>query len=315
MTDDEKEAALHMSIPSYGKIYHIGHRYLTNLLVGNVVVDEKMDGSQFSAMRIDDQIFLRSHGATIYPETAPKLFKDAVDYIMSIRWELNNGWIYRGEVLCKPRHNTLTYDRVPRHNLIIFDIETAKGEHYLDPVAREHEAARLDLETVPVIYTGALTNIQQFMEILEKPSFLGGTKPEGIVIKNYNQYGVDGKVLMGKYVREEFKEIHQGAWKGANPSKKDVIQLMISAYGTPQRYDKSIQHMRDAGKLVDAPQDIGPLIKEFQKDLIEECSAEIKDKLYEFSLPQILRGASGALAMHYKTRLAEKQFSSEVKAA
>jgi len=296
-------------VSSYPKVYSLGHRYLENLLKGTVIVEEKVDGSQFSFGKQGEQLFFKSRGAIVYPETAQKLFKAAVNYIVSIKYLLKDGWTYRGEVLHAPRHNTLTYSRVPRHNIVIFDIETDNGQNFLPPDFKDKAASYLDLETVPMFYKGYITHIDQLEMFLTQESFLGGCKIEGIVIKNYEQFGEDSKVLMGKWVREEFKEIHQGAWKAANPSKNDVIDVMTKIYKSEARWEKSIQHLRDAGQLQDAPQDIGLLIKEFQKDLLEECEAEIKDKLFEYALPKILRGASAGIAEFYKKRLAERQFS------
>lgn len=293
---------------SYSKIYHLGHKFLADLLKGEVLVEEKVDGSQFSFGLRGEELHFRSRGATIYPETADKLFKAAVEYIVSKKEWLIDGYTYRGEVLHAPRHNTLTYGRTPKHNVVIFDIEKDDGQNFLTPYEKIAEADKLDLETVPAFALGAITDINQIKDFLEKESFLGGCKLEGVVLKNYSQFGEDKKVLMGKWVREEFKEIHQGAWKGANPSRSDVIELMIKVYRSEARWDKAIQHLRDSGKLQDAPQDIGPLMKEFQKDLLEECAAEIKEKLYEYASPRIMRGAAAGLPEYYKAKLAAKQF-------
>lgn len=299
------------ALHSYAKIFHLGHKMIGNLLDGPVVVEEKVDGSQFSFGVRDGHLHFRSRGATIYPETADKLFKAAVEYVVSIKDNLVEGWTYRGEVLHAPRHNTLTYARVPNHNLVIFDIETDNGQNFLGPDEKKTVAAHLGLETVPMFHFGGGLDMAALKNTMEMESFLGGTKMEGVVIKNYNQFGEDKKVLMGKWVREEFKEIHQGAWKGANPSRSDVIEMMVKVYRSDARWEKAIQHLRDSGKLQGAPQDIGPLIKEFQADLVEECAAEIKEKLYEYALPRILRGASAGLPEFYKAKLAQSQFDAK----
>lgn len=299
---------------SYSKIYHLGHRALQDLMVGNIVVEEKIDGSQFTFGRRGDEIHFRSRGATIYPETAPSLFAPAVEYIMSIKDRLVDGWTYRGEAMCKPRHNTLTYGRVPKHNVVIFDIETDHGQNFLDPVAKLSAAADLDLEVVPAFHVGSgeSLNMAGLKNIMETESFLGGAKMEGVVIKNYDRFDEDKKVLMGKWVREEFKEIHQGAWKAANPSRSDVIEAMVKVYRNENRWLKALQHLRDQGLLTDAPRDIGLLVKEFQKDLLEESGTEMKEKLFEFASPKILRGASAGLAEWYKAKLANQQFDKPV---
>lgn len=295
----------------YSKIYALGHNALASLLDDEVLVEEKVDGSQFTFGKRGDAVYFRSRGANIYPETTDKLFKAAVDYITSVKELLVEGWTYRGEVLHSVRHNTLTYGRVPKHNVVIFDIETDNGQNFLSPEGKLLEAMKLDLEVVPAFFKGRVSDAKGLSSLLETESFLGGCKIEGIVIKNYSQFGKDKKVLMGKWVREEFKEIHQGAWKAANLERGDVIEAMIQVYRNEKRWEKAIQHLRDSGQLENAPQDIGKLIREAQKDIVEECAAEIKEKLYEYALPKILRGATGGLPAWYKLRLAMSQFGNQ----
>lgn len=311
---DNQLGVSNFKLHSYSKIYHLGHKELANLLMGPVVVEEKVDGSQFSFGKREGRVFFRSRGAEIYPETADKLFKAAVDYIVSIKDSLVEGWTYRGEVLHAPRHNTLTYGRTPKHNVVIFDVETDNGQNFLAPQGKVLEALKLDLETVPGFFHGEITDSQGLSSLLTTESFLGGCKIEGIVIKNYEQFGKDKKVLMGKWVREDFKEIHQGVWKKANPGQGDIIEAMIQVYRSPARWEKAAQHLRDRGELENAPQDIGKLMKEAQADLLAECTAEIKEKLYEYALPKILRGSTGGLPEWYKLKLIQSQFKNEIKA-
>ena len=120
-----------MKLHSYPSIINFGHRLALGLLDDPVYVQEKVDGSQFSfGIDADGTVLTRSKGAEIFPETADKLFKGAVEYVHSIKGLLTPGYTYRGEVLCRPKHNTLAYDRVPRHNVVIFDVNTGE-EIYL----------------------------------------------------------------------------------------------------------------------------------------------------------------------------------------
>ena len=172
-----------MEINSYSKIYTLGHKYLEHLLDGIVVVEEKVDGSQFSFKKVGDDLTFRSRGANIYSQTTDKLFKGAVEYLVSIKDKIVDGWTYRGEVLHAPRHNILTYTRVPKHNIVIFDIDLSEGQNYLSPQGKAIEAMKLDLEVVPAFYTGEIKDKDGLASLLNEESFLGGCKVEGIVIK------------------------------------------------------------------------------------------------------------------------------------
>lgn len=304
---------------SYPSIFNFGHRMVANLLTGPVYVQEKVDGSQFSfGLDADGFVVTRSKGATVYLETADKLFKDAVTYVNSIKELLTPGYTYRGEVLCKPRHNTLAYDRVPRHNVVIFDINT--GEECYMPYDGVHtsvvnEAARLDLEVVPLLYVGMVESADQLKAFLETPSFLGGQKVEGVVVKpvGYAQFGIDKKALMGKYVSEAFKEVHGGEWRKANPSQNEVVEKVALMYKTPARWQKSVQHLKEAGQITDSPQDIGKLMKEVNVDVLKECESEIKEELFKQAWPKISRIITAGFPEWYKSQLLEKQFDATEK--
>lgn len=299
-----------MSLSSYPSVFNLGHKCITELLTVPVYVQEKIDGSQFSfGVDMDGILHMRSKGAKIFLETVDKLFKDAVDYVVSIKELLVPGYTYRGEVLRCPKHNSLAYDRVPKHNIILFDIMTGI-EAYIPYEQIVIEASKLDIEVVPLLYTGILVYIDQLKELLETISILGGQKIEGVVIKpvGYNLFGIDKKPLLGKHVSEAFKEIHQANWKTRNPGATDLISLLTSEYRTPSRWDKAINHLNDAGKLTNTTQDIGPLMKEVSIDVLKECETEIKDKLFKWAWSKLSRSIIAGLPEYYKERLMKQQF-------
>lgn len=304
-----------MRLHSYPSIFNLGHKMVADLLTGPVYVQEKVDGSQFSFGIADDgTVLTRSKGADLYVETADKLFKAAVEYVHSIKDRLTPGYTYRGEVLCRPKHNTLAYDRVPRHNVVIFDVNTGE-EAYLPYDGVVEEASRLDLEVVPLLYTGMIESADKIKEFLETQSFLGGQKIEGVVIKpvGYGLFGLDKKALLGKYVSEAFKEVHGGEWKKNNPSQSDVLEKVALAYKTPARWNKAIQHLREAGQIEDSPRDIGKILAEIQADTFKECENEIKEELFKAAKPKISRILVAGFPEWYKEQLMNKQFDQGAK--
>lgn len=300
-----------MHLHSYPSIFNFGHRMVLDLLKEPVYVQEKVDGSQFS-FGLDDagNVLTKSKGAQIYLETTDKLFKGAVEYVHSIKERLTLGFTYRGEVLCRPKHNTLAYDRVPKHNIVLFDINTGEEVYmaYKDVLT---VAESLDLEIVPLLYTGMIDSAQSLKIMLDTISFLGGQKIEGVVVKpvSYGQFGMDKKALMGKYVSEAFKEIHGGDWRKNNPTQTDVIEKIALAYKTPARWHKGVQHLRELGQIEDSPRDIGKLMKEVNVDVLKECETEIKEELFKQAWPKIARIITAGLPEWYKNELLDKQFS------
>ena len=300
---------------SYPKIYGIGHRALTDIFQDDVLIEEKVDGSQFSFGVFDTpegrELKLKSKGAMIYPDAPEKMFEEAVEYVKSIQHLLRPNWKYVAEYLKKPKHNSLIYNRIPKNHLIIFDICT-EYEAYLPYVLKVQYANDLNLETVPVLHWGKVENIADFRKLLEMESVLGGAKIEGFVIKNYQRFGPDGKALMGKFVSEEFKEIHNKAWSESNPGQDDAIAVIGARYQTQARWLKAVQHLRDAGNYQQAPQDIGNLIKEVKRDVLEECADDIKDELFKAFKDKIVRRAAAGLPEWYKSDyLVKKQFEGD----
>lgn len=76
-------------------------------------------------------------------------------------------------------------------------------------------------------------------------------------------------------------------------------------------YVMSVRHLRDDGKLQNAPQDIGPLLKEISQDVLKERAEEIKEELFKQAWPQISRGITAGFPEHYKQKLAESMFQTE----
>ncbi len=292
---------------SYGSIYALGHKAVQNIFDGTEVeVTEKVDGSQISFGIIDGELMIRSKNQAIVGDLGNNMFRLGVEQITLRQEILTPGYIYRGEYLSKPKHNTLNYSQVPTGNIVIYDIELGQGsEDYMRYQDRNAEAARINFDYVPTFYSGPNITLDIVMGCLERDSYLGGVKVEGVVVKNYNLFTEDKKIAKAKFVSTEFKEKHQKEWGESNPGQKDIIQQIIESLRTEARWQKSVQHLRDDGKLEGSPRDIGNLIKEAQADILKEEEDEIKEILYNHFRGQILRGSIRGLPEWYKEELAK----------
>lgn len=295
-----------MHISSYSSVYAIGHKAIAELFSGPVTIEEKIDGSQFSMCRKDGVLSCRSKGKDDLIISAPeKMFAKAVEVADSL--PLHDGWVYRCEYLQSPKHNTLEYGRIPANHLILFDVATGL-ESYLDYDSKKIEAERLGLEVVPLLHWGTVANFNELAGFLDRESVLGKAKIEGFVVKNYNLFTPEKKVAVGKYVSEDFKEKHGVEWSSKNPSPADFIQTLTDSLKTEARWNKAIQHLRDAGQLTGSPKDIGALLKEIQADTEKEEADEVKDRLFTHFWPHIKRGIIAGFPEFYKRQLAESAF-------
>jgi ATP-dependent RNA circularization protein (DNA/RNA ligase family) len=295
---------------SYSKIYALGHRATRELMDGPVVVEEKIDGSQFSFGVFGGEVRVRSRGRVFDVQAPDGMFVPVCETILGLagRGLLRDGWTYRGETLQKPRHNALTYGRVPEGHIILFDIETDLCS-FLPPDEKKAEADRLGLEVVPTFFEGVIGSQEQLDKFKGIPSCLGGANAEGFVVKAYDKFSPDKKVLMGKWVSEAFKEVHRKTWKMDNPTKYDIIEQIVKTYNTEARWRKAVQHLTEDGKLLGEPKDIAALIKEIQADVKKDAEEEIKQALFDFAWKKINRGIVRGFPEWYKQELMEGLFN------
>ena len=292
---------------SYPKIYNLGHAAIEGLLDSPVIVEEKVDGSQFSFGVFDGELRCRSKGAQIDVDAPESMFVKGVAAVKKLAPMLCDGWTYRGEYLRKPKHNSLAYERVPVAHFALFDVNTG-DQKYLGRRDKENVALALGLEVTPLVYAGMVEGVEHIKHLMDRESMLGGQKIEGLVFKQYERFGRDGKVLMGKYVSEEFKEVHSKEWKKSNPNGKDIIGALGERYRTDTRWAKAVQRLRDAGQLEGTPKDIGKLVKSVPDDVLTECRGEIEAELMKWAWPKIRRAVVKGLPEYYKEILLKSQF-------
>lgn len=290
------------SVRSYSDIFTLGHRYVQDILSGNVTVQEKYDGSQISfGVNTEGYLLMRSKNAQIDLDV-PGMLEQAVASVQAKMMGLVPGHVYRGEYLKSKKHNALAYSRVPNGHIVLYDID--QGEQcYTSAEDVAREAVRLGFEPAHTFFVGEGLTVEQLEGFIKVESSLGGAVVEGVVIKDYNRFGQDKKVLMAKLVRQDFKEINATNWKAENPTRGDLVERIILRYRTNARWQKAVQHLRDSGELVNAPQDIPALMKEVEADVLKECEAEIKDILFEHFRKDILRGVRAGLPEWYKEQL------------
>lgn len=297
-----------MNLKAFPKIFALGTDYVSMIADNEVEITEKVDGSQFSFGKIDGNLMTRSKGCMIFSGEDNKMFKLAVDYVNCIQNKIPDNTIFYCEYLQKPKHNSLTYTRVPKNNLILFGVcdNTEKFVSKYEELFQYGEL--LDIEVVPLIYSGKieLKDIEFFDKLLNQESVLGGVKIEGFVVKNYQQGFLLGgqpiPVMMGKYVSENFKEVHRNTW-GVENESKSKWNLFCEGYNTEARYLKAIQHLQDKNDIEFTPRDIGKLLNEVKDDIVLEEKEIIKEFLWKEYSGELLRKATSGFPEWYKRYL------------
>lgn len=299
-------------LPSFPKIWYVGATEVRdNLFKGFVEITEKIDGSQIGfGMNTEHELNIRSKGAPIVAKgvrcrAVDKLFLAAVEHIENLHADgkLKRNTSYYGEVVCGNKHNTLTYGTVPRNHIVLYGIQT-DGYWLDDHEILVAEADRLGLDAVPLLYAGTVVALDDIKELLNRESHYGGCKIEGFVVKNYHQSANSAfsSSCYGKYVSDSFKEANGAEWN----SKTNKVEDFFNSFTDEKRWEKVVQHLRDDGKLFNAPKDIGTIIPALLNDMETECSAAIKEQLYKLYIRQIKAYATKGFPEWYKKKLLEK---------
>lgn len=301
---------------NYQKIYGDHKREVQDIYEGHLIVEEKIDGSQFR-IEIDEEgrIFCGSHHQEL--SLTGSNFKlgteKAQEVLRGLKAENGDVISIFCEYLAKPKQNVIPYARVPRNHLVMFDA-IVQGK-YLDREEKERFAFNIGLECVPLLWRGPAEEFTEEVrkKLLKTKSFLGHQKGydriEGIVIKNYGKYydlnkfpWLEGQFMATKIVNEEFKEIN----KRVNPRAGDKLQALKDSMRSEARWRKAVQHLKEKNELVNDMQDLAKLAPEVVRDIEEEEKEIIKDELWKLYGKSILQASVKGLPQWYQERLREE---------
>lgn len=300
-----------IDFPAFPKIFALGSPPSVGILDGQVELTEKVDGSQFAFGFLDGVLRFRSKGVEIHEGNVMKLFKPAVEYVRSIEVEIKRSFpdvTFYGETLYTKNHNVLTYNAVPKNNIMLFGAQYTDGHFEGDYSLLKAYSDILQIDVAPLLFRGNGLTFGDIQTLLEKESYLGGPKIEGVVIKRYEPALLANMVLpiwSAKYVSEKFKEVHRAHDNGEFNNKLNWEEYK-KTFRTEARWQKAIQHLQESGVLTHSPKDIGPLIVEMNKDAIEECKEEILTNLWKFFGKDLVRTISSGFPEWYKHKIAEE---------
>jgi len=309
---EERKLIINQMITAFPKIFALGNKQVLDIFKSDVEITEKIDGSMFVFGSINGGLQMRSKGKIIFMESCEKMFNEAVAYVVNLfsKNVLPENMLFNAEYLQKPKHNVLLYDQIPLNNLALFGVKDLLNDRFMPYDHIEDFARLLEIDAVPRLFQGKVEDQDMLMQFLEKTSYLGGQKIEGIVIKNYNNQFLVGDqyfhLMAAKFVSEKYKEVHNKNWK--DNTGKGKFELFKDKYRSEARWDKAIIHLREQGEIEDDPRDIGRLMKEIEKDIAEECKDEIMQWLWLNNKREILRHATKGFPEWYKKELMKKAF-------
>ncbi|MBI5226887.1 hypothetical protein HY994_06690 [Candidatus Micrarchaeota archaeon] len=290
----------------YPKVLNLGDPSLENLFKGPVVVEEKVDGSQFRVwFDPEGKIHFGSKAVDYDDEHPPdRMFVPAIaeaEKHFSTVSENLAGFFFVFEYLATAQQNALTYGRIPKDHLVLLEIY--RGGRWLDRPEKERWANTLGFEFVPILAQSEIKSPDELERLLETQSFLGGVTVEGLVIKNYGQFHtfsyLAGAPVFGKLVRDEFRELNRQVWGEG----KSLEERIMEHFPLEPRWEKTVQHLRDEGRLGHGVKDIGMLMREVEADFEAESKALVQELLWTEFAHGLRKRSRMGFAEWYKQRL------------
>lgn len=277
---------------NYSSPKKLGHKRCREVLEGDVVIQEKIDGSQFSFGNFSGELKMKSRKSYIDPSSPPKMFREVVAHVNRLHAhdKLISGYTYVGECLSIRKHNTVCYEEIPEGHLCLFDIRITEAI-YLPYEAVCSHAADLGVGVVPNLFSGDGSKVTPELidKLMTTKSCLGKEVDiEGIVIKNYTTS------QMAKVVSDKFIEMHGGCKvrKGGNKlTLEHLITKIVANIGTKAVWIKAVQHLREEEKLLGEMKDVGNLIREVRGDLDREAiGGQLVDLLWSRLSREVVQG-------------------------
>lgn len=199
------------------KKYNLDATTFQRLLAGEVVVEEKMDGSNTGIIRHHKGFVLQNRNSLVGPSVHEQFdffhnWANVQNYnkIMAVP---ENTLIY-GELLYAV--HTIYYDRLPDY-FLVFDVR--QNGSWLNYVDRAVFCATYGFSMVPLIATGSFTAEQLKKLVPAKSAY--GDMSEGIVVKRYAKHGYfRGKIVKPEFIKTLEESDH---WTKYNVERNKVV--------------------------------------------------------------------------------------------
>lgn len=280
-----------MGVPKYPKIRRLGHEKTKGILDDPsdfVVIQEKVDGSNFRFWLEDGEIRFGSRRVDYVDEKNYEEWARAIEYIKSKvkPGDLLEDFVYVGEFI-RPHTVNYDFDNVPP--FVGFDVInrwTGDVVHYLISYA---EFDNLGLPFVNTYFTGLAGHITDELieELKKRESAYGAEMQEGVVLKNYT------KKIFAKSVNPEFLEDFKKKFGDKVKPKMTPEMKVIERFITPARVNKVIVRIyEDRGRV--SAEDIPQILRDTVNDVLEEEILTIANemRIQELNFKKLRKKAS-----------------------
>ena len=264
-----------MKWKKYIKIRALGTDETEGIFEGTCVVQEKVDGANFSFYVENNKLLVASRNMVMVDKKNSgnwKAMLPVTEAYNQHKDKFNPNYLYVGE---STQRHTISYTDIP--NFIGYDIWNEETESFLDWKDTKKEFASIGLPFIHVHFEreGSEITIEELRECIKNSAYKDGPA-EGVVIKNYNELDGHDRQMFAKIVTDEFKESNRKAFGGIDQPKKENNSTILIAetYGTNARIEKIIHKLVDEGNKLDMSL-IPVLFNAVSEDIFEENAVEI----------------------------------------
>ena len=235
-----------MKFKAYPKIHRLGKEEVEDILIGKVLVQEKIDGANVSMWWDEETGMVRCGSRTreLPLDESFNGFQECVRANEKISTALATQPKLRlyGEWLVK---HTITYPDTAYRKIYLFDVYDEEGGYYWSQDQVAELAAMLDIE-----YPKLFTPDPVFLKTEEIKEFVGksfiAANGEGVVVKNDGFKNKFGDLVYAKLVHEKFKETNAIVFGGNNKHSEAYNEMyIVNKYCTLGRVQKNMQKLQN----------------------------------------------------------------------
>lgn len=183
---------------------------LASILQEVVAIEEKIDGTNLGMWFDEDGLLRLLNKDTVVTSTSDGQFCLLHEWLALhepiLREILHDRFALFGE-WCYARH-TLPYDDLPDW-FLGYDVYDRIAERFLSVTRRDELLAKLQIATVPHLFSGRLQSIHQLTNFIAKSRY-GSAYMEGVYLRIDKG---DHLRLRAKFVRSGFRQVDKEHWK------------------------------------------------------------------------------------------------------
>jgi hypothetical protein len=274
----------------YPKIHRLGKEEVDDILIGNVLVQEKVDGANISIWWDNDSSLVKCGTRTreLPLDDSFNGFQEAVrSNKMLLDWvEAHPELRLYGEWLVK---HTITYPDDAYRKIYLFDVLNEDAETYLPQYEVAHISELLGVE-YPKLFTPAPIEVtlDRIKEWVGK-SFIGANG-EGVVIKNEGFKNKFGDLVYAKVVHERFKESNAIVFGGNNKNSEAYNEMyIINKYATLGRVQKIMQKLQNITEKRLDMEHTSQVAGACYHDMLTEEIWDIQKKIHQVDFKRLQR--------------------------